>query len=117
MTPQQLLDAADTILTGQQFRDRRCWQRACATLIRLALERALDAYWQHRAPCLEKATMRSQLLALPSFAGDQVAARVRTTWYGLCRAVHHHCYELPPTAAELRSWHRDVLTLHARLNT
>lgn len=116
MTPQDLLDTADALLTGQRFRSWRCWQRACAALLRIALERTLDEYWQRRAPYLVKATARSQLIALRVLAGAETAEVARIAWNGLCRAVHHHAYELAPTAAELRAWHRDVTALHARLN-
>lgn len=55
--------------------------------------------------------MRAQLLILSVVAGDGAAATARRAWYGLCRAVHYHTYELPPTAAELRGWHDDVILL------
>ena len=62
------------------------------------------------------ASTRSQLLALPQVTDPETAAIVRTTWYGLCRAVHHHAYEVAPTAAELRGWHSAVTQLAHRLN-
>jgi tRNA U34 5-methylaminomethyl-2-thiouridine-forming methyltransferase MnmC len=112
MSPQELLRAADTLLIGATPSMARCWQRACAALLRLALEQALRDYWQHRARSVAAAKMRAQLLILPVVAGDgAAAATARRAWNELSRAVHHHTYELPPTAAELRGWHDDVLQL------
>lgn len=115
MTPQELLRAADALLTGATSSMGRCWQRACAALLRTALEQALRDYWQHRAPSVAAATMRSQLLILPVVAGQAVATTTRRAWNGLSRALHHHTYELPPTAAELRGWHDDVVQLQGLL--
>jgi hypothetical protein len=111
MTPRELLHAADMLLSGHSSSMERCWQRACAALLRVALELALDQYWQRRAPGLIRATTRSQLLVLPTLAGEGPARTARSSWYGLCRAVHHHSYELAPTAAELRGWHDDIAGL------
>jgi hypothetical protein len=117
VNPHELLCAADALLTGASPGTSRCWQRACAALLRIALEQALRLYWQHRAPSVVNATMRSQMLVLPVLAGDAVSAIARGTWNELCRAVHHHTYELAPTAAELRGWHRDVVRLLGQLQS
>jgi hypothetical protein len=105
MTPRELLDAADALLTGQVAGRWPCWQRACAALLRIALEQVLCQYWQQRRPSVAGATTRTQLLVLPELAGAEAAETARSAWSGLCRAVHHHTYELAPTAAELRGWH------------
>lgn len=55
--------------------------------------------------------MRTQLLILPLLAGEPAAEAARRSWHGLCRAVHHHSYELAPTAAELRGLYADVANL------
>lgn len=116
MTPRQLLDAADDILVDPALCMRGCWQRACATLTRIALEQILDRYWRRTEPSVAGRPMRTQLLALPVVAGDDVAALARGAWNGLRAAVHHHTYELAPIAAELRGWHRDVRALLTRLD-
>jgi hypothetical protein len=115
MTPRELLDAADALLTGQVAGRWPCWQRACAALLRIALEQVLCQYWQQRRPSVAGATTRTQLLVLPELAGAEAAETARSAWSGLCRAVHHHTYELAPTAAELRGWHRDVTRLLSEL--
>lgn len=111
MNPQQLLDEAATLLARPTPSMRRCWQRGCACLTRVALEKGLHHYWSHTAPSVAGCPMRHQLLALPSFVGAETALAARTAWHGLSRAMHHHAYELAPTAAELQSWHRDVVAL------
>lgn|SRR5690554_6104824 len=112
MNPAELLRAADALLTGATPGMERCWPRACAALLRAALEQILRGYWFHRAPSVAEATMRSQLVILPVVAGEAVTSVARRAWNGLSRAVHHHTYELPPTAAELRGWYDDVVRLH-----
>jgi hypothetical protein len=113
MTPQVLLDAVDALLTGRAAMTWRCWQRACAVLTRIALEQTLDLNWdrQRRTIGMTGASRRTQLLVLPQVAGDEAGETARRAWNGLCHAVHHHTYELAPTAAELRGWHRDVTAL------
>lgn len=115
MNPATLLRAADGLLTGRQRGVERGWQRTCAVLLRIALQEVLAGYWHYRAPGVNRAKPYVQLLVLPTVAGDDAARTARRAWNGLCRAVHHHTYELSPTAAELRSWHNDVSDLVTRL--
>jgi hypothetical protein len=115
MSPRQLLDTASGLLTQPSPSMRRCWPRACASLTRVALEQALREYWQWKASSLVGRPMRHQLLALLVFADTEIAAISLSARHGLSRAVHHHTYELPPTAAELEGWNHDVATLLARL--
>ncbi|WP_432834113.1 hypothetical protein [Dactylosporangium sp. CA-092794] len=117
MTPRQLLDAAAHLLAQPTPSMRRCWQRGCACLTRVALETALEQYWDRVAPSVNGRPMRHQLLALPAFADSDTAAAARTAWYGLSRAMHHHAYELAPTIAELDGWLRDVTLLIPQLET
>ena len=108
MNAQELLDEADKLLTTVVPGTRGLWPRACATLTRLALEKALDDFWAARLPEAKNCSMRAQLLLLPWYAGVEVATDARDAWFGLARATHHHAYELAPTAAELRTWHELV---------
>ncbi len=104
MTSEQLLAEADHLLATEVPGTQARWPRACAWLIRLALEKALDQYWAQVLPEAAQCGMRSQLLLLPGYADPAIAERARDAWTGLSRAAHHHAYELAPTAAELRSW-------------
>jgi hypothetical protein len=111
VTPDDMLAEADRLLTSAVPGGEGRWPRACAWLIRLALESALDGYWAAVQPEVASCGMRPQLLLLPAYAGPDIAQRARETWTGLARAAHHHPYELAPTAAELRSWHTAVSRL------
>jgi hypothetical protein len=53
---------------------------------------------------------------LPVFAGAEIAALTGSAWHGLSRAMHHHTYELPPTAAELQGWLDDTASVLDRLD-
>jgi len=115
MTTRELLGEADLLLTTVVPGTRGRWPRACAWLIRLALEQTLDVYWARVLPQAAECGMRPQLLLLPAYAGKDIAEQAREAWMGLARATHHHVYELAPTAAELRSWHQAVTQLDADL--
>jgi len=113
VTPEELLAAADQLLTSPVSGVGAQWPRACALLIRLALEMTLDRFWVGVLPSAAKCGMRQQLLLLPLYTTDWPAAvgLAREAWLGLAGAAHHHAYELAPTATELRTWHREVTKL------
>lgn len=119
MTPQRWLAAADEMLRGAGGLGNTAvaggwWPKACACLIRLALESALEAYWQQVSPPVAACTRgRTRLLMLRgrSGPGPVVARRAAYAWATLSRATHHHCYDSPPTAAELRHLHAETAVL------
>lgn len=120
ITPEELLDLADQMLTSPTPGLGSLWPRVCALLIRLALERSLDRYWARVLPEGADCGMRQQLLLLPQYtrasAGAADAAPLaREAWLGLAGAAHHHAYELAPTVEELRGWHTAVSQLTALL--
>lgn len=100
------LDAADRLLREQTIEG--AWPRVCTWLLRLAVERALDALWAVRCPEVADASRWAQFPALGRFVDAELARDVRTLWYALSRAAHHHAYELAPVATELRRWHSEV---------
>lgn len=110
MTPgseaRRRLDAADRLLRGRGIEG--VWPRACTWLLRLSVERTLDALWTSRCPEVAGASRRAQLLALDRFVDTELARDVTALWYALSRAAHHHAYELAPIATELRRWHSEV---------
>jgi hypothetical protein len=108
MSARRLLAAADLMLHAPAAGTRGLWPRACAWLLRLALEAALDELWTRSRPALKKVSMRAQLLVLPTVVGPRTAGRAANVWDALSRAGHHHAFELAPTAAELRRWHDEV---------
>jgi len=104
VTPKELADAAERVLVDPGDALFGCWARASALLARQSLESAMDLLWRERAPIVVQCPMSAQLLVLPSYLRDQEAARdAAYVWSALSRACHHHAYELPPTASELRS--------------
>ena len=104
MSPTELADAAERVLVEPGDALFGCWARASALLARQSLETAIDLLWRKRSPIMAQCSMAAQLLVLPSYLRDQEAARDASyAWSALSRACHHHAYELPPTASELRS--------------
>jgi hypothetical protein len=121
--PQRWLTAADQMLRGAGPLGSTAvaggwWPKACACLIRLALEGGIDGFWRRtNAPVAECGRGRTKHLMLRSRSGPgaDVARRVSFAWATLSRATHHHCYEMAPTAAELRRLHTEVTALLERL--
>ena len=125
VSPEELLDAADQLLISPVPGLGNLWPRACALLIRLALELTLDQYWAQVLPEAADCGMRQQLLLLPPYAGGlsgsaavsdaasalNAVSLAREAWLGLAGAAHHHAYELAPNASELRGWHTAVRQL------
>ncbi|PWR07786.1 hypothetical protein DKT69_34120 [Micromonospora sicca] len=123
-TPRRCLAAADQLLRGAGALGATAvtggwWPRACACLIRLALEGGIDAYWRQVKPPVASCRQgRAKQLMLRGRLGPGigVARRVAFTWATLSTAAHHHCYELAPTAAELRRLHTEVSVLLTQLD-
>ncbi len=114
MTPDRCLDAADGLLRGGP--SGVWWPKACACLIRLALELAVEQYWLATSPPVATCTaQRTRLLMLHRRSGQELARRVAFAWNTLSTATHHHCYDTAPTAGELRRLHTEVSLLAARL--
>ena len=111
------LAVADRILREPDLVEAGAWPRACTWLIRLALEHALDDYWDaHRAE-VRAAPRRAQLLTLTRTVDADLGRQATALWHQLSRAAHHHAYELAPTATELREWHSAITGLTSRLTT
>lgn len=103
--PADLLAAARQLMErSAQGPEAGAWPRAAALLIRQALEESLDRYWRGRGLALDQCSARAQFICLAEYAEPDHAAAVAAAWSALSRACHHHAYELPPTAAELKAW-------------
>lgn len=110
------LDSAYDLLAGARAHQGAWWPRACACLIRIALERGIDQYWQNTSLAVAAcASRRAKLLMLRRRRTPELVRRAAYAWAALSRAAHHHCYELAPTAAELRHLHAEVTALLAEL--
>ncbi|MBT2392330.1 hypothetical protein ACFYRC_31760 [Streptomyces sp. NPDC005279] len=84
--------------------------RAAAVLLRLALDETLDDFWRSVSPRMTR-NGRSRMLSLQWYVRPSVARQWFAVWSALSAACHHHSYELPPTPAEVRAWHKDVSEL------
>jgi hypothetical protein len=119
-TPDRCLAAADQMLRGAGPLGATAlaggwWPKACACLIRLALEGGIDAFWQQVSPPVATcASGRTKQLMLRRY-DRTMARRISFTWAALSSATHHHCYEMAPTAGELRRLHTEVTALLAKL--
>ena len=106
MTPEDLLTAARRLIRRPDAATSGVWPRAAALLARQALELSIAALWAARpqAAGLGSCSMRSQLLCLTAYLGQDTATRAGYLSAALSRACHYHSYELAPTAAELTGW-------------
>ncbi|MBY8862533.1 hypothetical protein K7711_39110 [Nocardia sp. CA2R105] len=110
-TVAQRLAAADELLRGTVTDAGGLWSRATVWILRLALEQSIDRLWLVVAPPLARCSMRAQLLALDSYAGQETSARISALWATLSRVGHHQDYELAPTVVELRRWFDETARL------
>ena len=116
ITAENYLASAADLMTKPATGTRGLWPRASAWLLRLALEAALDSYWQAVAPSVaECRNRRAQLMMLREYVGAETAQRAAYLWWALSRAGHHHGYELALTAGELRHLHRELMAVIAML--
>lgn len=116
MTPADLLAAAREMLQRRAAATTGLWPRACALLVRQALECALDQIWaaDPATSGLMRCTMRSQLSCLPAYFDAPTAREIGYVWAALSEACHYHAYELAPTASELTGWIGTVSRLITR---
>jgi hypothetical protein len=88
------------------------WPKACACLLRLALEAGIDTFSrQTNPPVAACGSRRAKLLMMRRHKNRNIVRRASYAWATLSQATHHHCYELAPTAAELRRLHTEVSTI------
>lgn len=97
--PDHLLAAARQTIAGTL----PGWPRTAALLARIALENAVAATLSTRHQRLDGASMRSQLLLLPTVTDKRTSHHAQTAWAGLSRACHQHPYEMAPTLGEVNT--------------
>jgi len=111
------LAAADQLLTTVVPGTRGAWPRACAWLLRLELEAALNEFWSRVRPDISAATQaqRPKLLMLTAYTSPEIARKASYLWWALSRAGHHHRYELGITVTELHRLRTELKTLDWQL--
>jgi hypothetical protein len=100
----ELLGYAEKVLDGTVSLGAR-GPRTAALLARRAFEDWLDeisAPWSTQVGSDRPPTTSSKLVVLGALHGIELGERARRVWHGLSRAVHHHAYELQPSAVEVR---------------
>lgn len=107
------LGYAQDILDGAVPMPRGRSTRAAAVLARQGLEDTARALCRSAGFDLDKATMRSRLIALRVLIDQDAADTAEVAWAGLSRACHQHAYELTPTTTEVSH----LLTLVTTLTT
>ena len=98
----RLLDYAVQVLDGEVALGSS-GLRTAPLLAHCALEDWLDAKsaaWLSTTYPFPSA--RSKLVALEALGDRDVGERAQRVWNALSRNVHHHAYELQPSAAEVR---------------
>jgi len=106
--PRPALEHADRLLRESDPRTVGLWPRTAARLMRLALERAADRYWNGTRPEVLACPTTMRILTLECTLGRAGARATYLLWSRLSDATHPHPYELAPTAGELRCWHDEV---------
>ncbi|MGW9421989.1 hypothetical protein ACWGSU_11505 [Streptomyces koyangensis] len=87
--------------------------RAAALLLRQALERGLDGFWQRVTPHMTRVG-KHRILCLGPYTGRETARRCYLTWSALSTACHYRVNELPPAPLEIQS---RLLEVEALLST
>ncbi|RPK93891.1 hypothetical protein [Streptomyces sp. ADI98-10] len=76
--------------------------RAAALLLRRALERGLDDFWQGVAPGMTRVG-KHRILCLGAYTDRETARRCYLTWSALSTACHYRAHDMPPAPSEIQS--------------
>jgi hypothetical protein len=109
-----LLDYAAEILDGTVSLGSR-GTRTAALLARRAFEDWLDeqsSTWAGTG--YYRPSTKSKLVVLEALRSIDVGQAAKLAWQGLSAACHHHSYELPPSADEVRNLVEQVRQLDDR---
>ncbi len=105
MTPAQRLDVAEALLGRSGEAMAGVWPRACAVLIRQALEGAVKEVLRVRLPGSQAANWRVQFLCLGRAIGDRGRAReLGYAWVRMSAVLHGRGGGLGPSEVQLRGW-------------
>lgn len=105
VTPGERLEAAEGFLERPSAAMAGLWPRACAVLIRQALEGAVSEVLRVRLPGSQAANRRVQFLCLGRALGDRGRAReLGYVWGRISEVLHQGAGGLPPSEVQLRGW-------------
>lgn len=105
MSPRELLDAAQALLSNPIEGTAGLWPRAAAVLIRQALEDQMTIILTRAIPGAHESSARTKLICLQSELEDsELAEEIGHAWWALTIACHHRAYDLAPTSGELQRW-------------
>ena len=97
-----LLQHAEQILNGEVSLGSS-GPRTAALLARCAFEDWLDEQSEMWASNVDGfPSTKSKLVVLEVLGDSDVGSQARRIWSSLSRTVHHHAYELQPSAVEVR---------------
>ena len=105
MTPAERLDVAEGFLERPNSAMAGLWPRACAVLIRQALEGAVREVLRERLPGSQAASGRVQFLCLGRALGDRGKAReLGYVWSRMSAVLHQGAGGMAPSEVQLRGW-------------
>lgn len=105
MTPSERLDVAQGLLERSGEAMAGLWPRACAVLVRQALEGAVDAVLRERVPGGQAASWRVKFLCLGRAIGDEGKAReLGYVWGRLSEVLHRGGGGLAASEVQLWGW-------------
>lgn len=102
VTHARLLSSAQAILDGTIAMPHHQAPRAAAFLARQGLEDLALVLCVRHGIHSGMETMGARLIVLRERVDRTTADKLERAWAGLSRACHHHAFELPPTASEVR---------------
>lgn len=105
MTPGERLAVAEGLLEKSGEAMAGLWPRACAVLVRQALEGAVERVLRERVPGSQAARWRVKFLVLGRAIGDEGKARELGYVWGRCSEVlHRGGGGLGASEVQLRGW-------------
>jgi len=105
MTPKERLDVAERLLERSGGALVGLWPRACAVLVRQALEGAVDRVLREEVPGSQAANWRVKFLCLGRAIGDERKAReLAYVWGRLSEVLHRGGGAMGASEVQLRGW-------------
>lgn len=104
MTPAERLAVAERLLERSGGALAGLWPRACAVLVRQALEGAVDRVLREKVPGSQAANWRVKFLCLGRAIGEGKARELGYVWGRLSEVLHRGGGGLGASEVQLRGW-------------